>query len=137
MKRILFLLLLSSTMYVSHVFGQKSFNDERVSVTSEVLKYEDQTNDKFYNYYNFTVKNVSSENLKFELVINYKQNEENRSSKTRDESLTFELAPGETMVGDIQNKTMLTLFKSFLPGKSGKKASEDNVEVESIEINYL
>ena len=137
MKRILFLLLLSSILSVSNALGQESYNDEQISVTSEVLKYEDRINDKFYNYYNFTVKNVSSKNQKFELIITYTQNGQDKSSQTRDESLIFELAPGETLVGDIQSRAKLTLFKSFLPGNSGKKASNDSVEVESIEINYL
>lgn len=119
------------------VFGQESFSDENITVTSEVLKYEDPSNDKFYNYYNFTVKNLSSENQKIELIINYDQNGVQRSSQSRDESPVLELEPGETISGDIQNKSVLTLFKSFLPGNSGKKASDSSIEITSIEVNYL
>ena len=129
--------MLTLFTYSHSALSQESFNDGKISVTSEVLNYEDRANDKFYKYYNFTVKNGSSENQKIELIINYKQNGVQKSSQTRDENLVLELEPGETVSGDLQNKKMLTLFKSFLPGNSGKKASSSNIEVVSIEVNYL
>ena len=137
MKRLFFIILLCSTMFTSNIFGQELFNDQKLSVTSDILKYEDQKNDQFYNYYNFTIKNIGSEKQKFELIINYNQNGKDKSSQSLDESLIFELAPEETIVGDINNKRILTLFKSFLPGNSGKKASDSFVVIKSIEINYL
>ena len=95
--------MLTLFTYSHSALSQESFNDGKISVTSEVLNYEDRANDKFYKYYNFTVKNGSSENQKIELIINYKQNGVQKSSQTRDENLDLELEPGETVSGDLQN----------------------------------
>jgi hypothetical protein len=118
-------------------FGQDTFNDNKISVTNEVLKYKDPTNDVFYEYYKVTLKNVSGEAQKFRLIINYDQNGVAKSTESGDEDRVFELSPGESISGDVLQKRKLILFKSFLPGNSGNKATNDNVKIESIEVNYL
>lgn len=135
-KSILFSLVAIVMMNYS-VSAQESYQDDRIKVTTEVLKFEDEKNDRFFSYYNFTLENISNENQKFELVLNYHQNGEERSSQSQDESLVFELEPGESFSGDIDDLKKLTLFKSFLTGNSGKKASNSKIELNSISINYL
>lgn len=125
-------------MVYSHVsFGQDQYSDNKISVTSEILKHEDPTNDAFYEYYNFTLKNESNEVQKFNLIISFDQNGEAKTTESRDEDYVFELQPGEVLSGDLLERRELTLFKSFLPGNSGKKASSSEVVVESINVTYL
>ena len=137
MKRLLFLLLLSSTFCVSNVFGQNSYTDDKIQLTSEIRDLEDKHNDRFYSYYAFSLKNKTNETVKVDIDFIYFDGSTTRKASNGDNSLVFTLAPNETLEGDIDAFRALTLFKKFNVGNSGKKSSDVENDLKEIKVKYL
>jgi hypothetical protein len=131
------LIVLGLFLFGVNGYAQSDYQDEKLMISSDVLKHEDPTNDRFYEFYGFTLKNLSNENIKFEIVINYSQSGANTDSRKGDLQRIFTLAPGESISGQNVQDEKLTLFKAFLPGNSGVKAADTSTEIKSIEVNYL
>ncbi|PKR81743.1 hypothetical protein CW751_04280 [Brumimicrobium salinarum] len=114
-----------------------SGSDDKLTYKVTVEKYADEVNDRFNEYYALEITNTSDEQLTFTPVFNFRINQgaiKNTASRDQDQSIT--LAPGQTLKGDYKELRKLVLFKQFLVGKSGKKASETMQTLESISINY-
>lgn len=124
-------------MHVSDAFGQESYADEKIQLTSEVKNLEDKQNDRFYSYYVFNIKNKTNETIKVDVDFIYSDGTTTRNKSNRDESLIFTLAPNETIEGNIVNLRALTLFKKFNVGNSGKKASDVEYELKNVKVKYL
>ncbi|MEX1190926.1 MAG: hypothetical protein WEA99_03065 [Brumimicrobium sp.] len=137
MKRLLFSLALCSMMFVSNVSGQENYSDEKVEINSTVKELKDKTNDKFYSYYQFSIKNKTSESIEIEVDFIYSDGNNTRKRSEGDENLVFTLAPNETIEGDLENEKALTLFKEFNKGNSGKKASDVAYELKEINVKHL
>jgi hypothetical protein len=131
------LMFLGLFLFGMNSYAQSSYQDEKLNVSTEVLKHEDPTNDRFYEFYGITLENVSNESIKFELVINYAQTGTENNTRSGDLERVFTLAPGESLSGQSPQNEKLILFKAFLPGKNGSKAAESSTEIISIEVNYL
>ena len=135
------LLILSfSILFTTGLFAQKSVysgSDEKLEYNVNVEKYTDKVNDVFYEYYSLEIKNTSKSEVTFKPVFSYKTDKgESRTTLNRDETNTITLKPSETIRGDVHNEKILTLFKQFTIGNSGKKASNDYYTIESVSIKY-
>ena len=137
MLKSILLVVLGLFLFGMNGYAQSTYQDDKLNVSTNVLNYEDPTNDRFYDYYAFTVKNTYSEEIKFELVINYSQSGSAGNTRSGDIQRIFTLAPGESLSAQSLEDHKLVLFKSFLPGNNGTKASDASTEISSIEVNYL
>ncbi|MEX2485165.1 MAG: hypothetical protein WED10_11415 [Brumimicrobium sp.] len=137
MKRLLFSLALCSMMFISNVSGQENYSDDKVEINSTVKELADETNDKFYSYYQFDITNKTSEVIEVEVDFIYSDGNNTRKKSEGDESLVFTLEPNETIEGDLENMYSLTLFKEFNKGNSGKKASDVAYELKEINVKHL
>jgi hypothetical protein len=137
MKKILFSLVLSLLMFASNIFGQSSYSDDKIEVTTEVKELKDKTNDRFYSYYKFSIENKTNETIKIEVDFIYSDGTTTRKRSEGDENLVFTLDPNETIEGDLEELYALTLFKEFNKGNSGKKASDVVYELTEINIKHL
>lgn len=135
-KGTLFILTLFIQFTLGSLLSQNnlSFVDEKVEVVSEVKTLSDKQNDRFYDYYQFSVENISEQIVHFIVVYTYEIDGQEKKSELSEE---VTLSPGESIIGDRDLRRDLTLFKSFNPGNSGKKLSEKNVKLVSFKINYL
>jgi hypothetical protein len=124
-------------MYVSNVFGQESYADDKVQLTSDIKDLEDKQNDRFYTYYVFKIKNKTNETIKIDIDFIYSDGATTRNKSNGDNPLVFTLAPNETIEGDINDLKALTLFKKFNVGNSGKKASDVEYDLKEIKVKYL
>jgi hypothetical protein len=135
------LLILSfSVLFSIGLYAQQnvySGSDNKLEYKVNVEQYTDKQNDVFYEYYSLEIKNISNSEVTFKPVFKYKTDQgESRSSLTRDENHMITLKSGETIKGNVNNDEILTLFKQFSIGNSGKKASNVFYTLESISINY-
>ncbi|MDX1652046.1 MAG: hypothetical protein R3277_06115 [Brumimicrobium sp.] len=137
MRKLLFVLLISSVTFGSNVFGQVNYSDDKIEVTSQIKKFEDKVNDIFYSYYQFKIENKSNETIEVALDFIYHDGNSERNKSQGDANLVFTLAPNETIEGDINGLKALTLFKEFNTGNSGKKASEVTNELNEITVKYF
>ncbi|RFC53206.1 hypothetical protein [Brumimicrobium aurantiacum] len=115
-----------------------------ISDTDGKLQYEaivkdkkDKKNDVFFKFYEVKVKNISNETVTFTPVLNYiNNNGQAVNSSNHDGVKPITLAPGESIGGHQENTPGLYLFKEFMVGNSGKKASDASNSLKSITINY-
>lgn len=133
----MFLLLLSSIMFSTSILGQSTYSDEKIHLSSEVKELADKKNDIFYSYYEFSIENKTNETIKVEVDIIYSDGTATRKKSEGDEGLILELAPNETIKGDIKDFYGLTLFKNHNVGNTGKKASDVEYELKEIKVKYL
>jgi hypothetical protein len=120
------------------IFAQeKIYSDDKLSIQMSLESIQDQKNDVFYEYYALEITNISDKKISFTPVFNYKTDKgEVKSSTSHDGVHLITLAPGESLKGDIENQAILTLFKEFLEGNNGKKASSDIHSLESVTVKY-
>lgn len=138
MKKHVKLLIVGILLISFNSFGQETiFEDGKIVVEKSTERHEDPTNDKFYEYHAFTIENRSDENVEFRMIIHYSMNGNSYSSENGDLARVFQLSPGQSLTGNETTAQELIMFKEFLPGKSGQKASESITEIKSIEIEYL
>lgn len=111
-----------------------TFDDGQLKATSEIETMSDKVNDRFYDYYVFSVKNVSNESIRFNVQLTYSVNGQEKKADLSEEIL---LKPGEEITGNRDTRKDLTLFKKFNIGNSGKKLSDKNITLVSFKVNYL
>lgn len=112
-------------------------SDDKVSYKVTVEKYSDKVNDRYNEYYALEITNKTNNSVKLTPVFNYRIDEgELLKTSSRDDDQSITLAPGETIKGDYKSLRKLVLFKQFLIGKSGKKASNTTHSLDSVTINY-
>ncbi len=118
------------------VFGQGnvSFDDGRLKATSEVETMSDKKNDRFYDYYAFSLKNESNQTIRCNVQITYSLKGQEKKADLSEEIV---LKPGEVINGDRNTRRDLTLFKNYNIGNSGKKLSDKNITLVSFKVNYL
>ena len=129
----LLLIFIASVTYSQ----KKVYQDDKLEVHQSVQKVADKKNDVFYEYYVLTIKNTSNKEVKFTPIIEYKNNKgKELTTKNRDETHLLTLAPGEEIEGHIKDKRILTLFKQFNVGNSGRRASETQNTIVTLTIKY-
>ncbi|PWH86774.1 hypothetical protein DIT68_00480 [Brumimicrobium oceani] len=122
------------------MFAQQSVysgSDDKLKYNVKVEQLTDKVNDIFLEYYVLYIKNTSNSDVTFKPVFNYKdENGVLKNSLSHDQFEPITLKPGESIKGDYRSKRELTLFKEFLIGNSGQKASDAQFKFESISTKY-
>lgn len=116
---------------------EKIYTDANLDVQFTVEERTDEVNDVFYEYYSFEVSNISQNQVSFIPVFTYvTETGDQRSSANHDENNIIQLAPGETIKGNLTDQRTLTLFKQFTIGNSGKRAANSTYTIKTLTINY-
>ncbi len=135
MKRF-YLLTLTFCLTSWSLYSQSniSFDDGRLKAISEIETISDKKNDRFYDYYAFSLKNESNQTIRCNVQITYSVKGQEKKADLSEEIL---LSPGEVINGDRNTRRDLTLFKNYNIGNSGKKLSNKNITLVSFKVNYL
>ena len=120
------------------LFAQENlYVDSKIKVQFSVEEHTDAVNDIFYEFYSFEITNVSQNQVSFTPVFNYvTEKGEQKTTANGDDNNVFQLAPGETIKGNLIDYKNLTLFKQFLVGNSGQRAANTTTSIQSATINY-
>lgn len=137
MKKILFSALAFLLLISNNLIAQQSFNDDKISVKTEIKKLEDKVNDNFYSYYKFDITNKTNSEQKISIDFIYHDGKQERKRSEGNANLTYTLKPKETIKGDLAKYYDLTLFKNFDIGNSGVKSSEIEFKLIEITVKYL
>lgn len=136
MKKLLITFLIFSSSVIA-MAQEIVYSDDKLEVNYTLDKLTDGVNDRFYEFYSFEVVNNSGSTISFTPVYTYKtETGQVRSSSTHDVQAVIQLAPGESLKGNLMDNKNLTLFKKFLPGNSGKTSANSTYTLESLSIQY-
>lgn len=107
--------------------------EEAVLIEYKLYEHHDDKNDIHIEYVIYRMTNLTNEDVEVDFVHKYSLN--GKSLKTsKDRTTRVQIPANGSVEGNVTDQKNLILFKRYLPGNSGKLASDNVYEDHSIAI---